>query len=540
MMDGVTEKMTGGEAIVRRLLRHHLNTVFAVPGIQNDHLFNAFYDHREEIRVVHTRHEQGAAFLAMGAALSTGRPSVCNVVPGPGILNASAALATAHALGAPLLFLCGQIPLAQIGRRVGALHEISGQLEILGKLTKLALRITHPSEVPAVLDRAILALTTGRPGPVAVEVPMDVLAQQAPVMAQSLVTPVPAGPPVDQGLLDEIAEALFGAERPLIFVGSGALNVSDDVRTLSNLLKAPVVSYRTGRGILDSRDPLSFVLPAARPLWRQSDVVLALGTTLRLPLQSWERVQDQRVLRIDVDPATHELIRKPSVALTARLEEALPALLERLQVRGGRLRHDSDHILAARQDWERRVSVLEPQIAYLKVIRDCLGESGILVDELTQVGFASRLVYPVYQPRTFLSTGYMGTLGYGFPTALGAKVARPECPVVSITGDGGFLFCATELATAALHRIPLVTIVFNDNRYGNVQQMQRNVYGGRVIATDLSNPDFVRFAASFGIRAHRAQRLGELAQVLERSLQADEPALIEVPVGDMPSVDQFR
>jgi acetolactate synthase-1/2/3 large subunit len=539
-MNNVPETLTGGEALVRRLLHHNLNTVFALPGIQNDHLFNAFYDHRHELRIVHTRHEQGAAYMALGAALATGQPSVCNVVPGPGVLNASAALATAQALNAPVLFICGQLALGQIGRRLGVLHETTGQFDLLRNLTKLALHITHPSEIPTALDKAVHALTTGRSSPVAVEVPMDVLAQSAPVAEPPAAPPMPAGPPLDGALLDRIAESLAAAQTPLIFVGSGALGVSDAVRALSEHLQAPVVSYRTGRGIVDSRSDLSFVLPAARTLWRESDAVLALGTTLRIPLQNWGRIPDQKLLRIDVDPTTHELIRKPDVALTARLEDALPALLDRLQARGRAPGGPRERLLAVRHDWERRASVLEPQISYLKVIRECLGETGILVDELTQMGFASRLVYPVYRPRTFLSTGYIGTLGYGFPTALGAKLARPECPVISITGDGGFLFCATELATAVQHRIPLTTIVFNDNRFGNVQQMQRNVYGGRVIATDLVNPDFVHFAESFGVRSHRVHSPSELAPVLERSLAADGPVLIEVPVGDMPSVDQFR
>ena len=196
--------------------------------------------------------------------------------------------------------------------------------------------------------------------------------------------------------------------------------------------------------------------------------------------------------------------------------------------------------MAVRADWDQRASVLEPQISFLNVIRDVLGEEGIFVDELTQVGFASRIVMPVYRPRTFISTGYMGTLGYGFPTAIGVKVARPKAPVVSVTGDGGFMFAMPELATAVQHGIGLVTILFNNNQYGNVQQMQRDVYGGRVIATDLVNPDFVQLATSFGAQAYRAETPVELQRVLERAFGDDRPAVIEVPVGDMPSVDRFR
>jgi acetolactate synthase I/II/III large subunit len=535
--------LTGGEAVVDELLRQGVRTVFALPGVQNDALFNAFYDRRQELSVVHTRHEQGAGYLALGAALATGRPAVCNIVPGPGVLNAGAAMATAYALNAPVLFVCGQIPLAQIGRRTGALHEIPDQLAILRQLTRFAARIEHPADVPAVLRTAMRALTAGRPGPAAVEIPMDVLAQAAPVAAPALGPDEPAhshGPALDEDKLGKLAQALASAQSPLFFVGSGAQDVSDDVRALAELLEAPVVSYRTGRGVVDSRSYLSFVLPAARPLWRRSDVVLALGTTLRIPLQSWERVPGQKILRIDIDPASHALIRKPDLALHGRLEDALPRLIELVREHKTHRPSRRDELMAVRAEWEQRAAVLEPQISYLKVIRQCLGEQGVLVDELTQVGFASRLVYPVYRPRTFLCTGYMGTLGWGFPTALGAKVARPDRPVVSITGDGGFMFAASELATAVQHRIPLVTVLFNNNQYGNVQQMQRSLYGGRVIASDLVNPDFVRFAESFGARGVRVSSPQELAPALDAALAAAGPTVIEVPVGDMPSADQFR
>ncbi|HUA25357.1 MAG TPA: thiamine pyrophosphate-dependent enzyme [Steroidobacteraceae bacterium] len=535
--------LTGGEAVVDELLRQGIGTVFALPGVQNDALFNAFYDRRQQLRVIHTRHEQGAGYLALGAALATGRPAVCNIVPGPGVLNAGAAMATAYALNAPVLFVCGQIPLAQIGRRTGALHEIPDQLAILRQLTRFAARIEHPADVPAVLGTAMRALTAGRPGPAAVEIPMDVLAQAAPVSTpapQSDEPPGPRGTALDEEKLGKLAQALVDAQRPLLFVGSGAQDASDDVRTLAALLEAPVVSYRTGRGVMDSRSYLSFVLPAARPLWRSSDVVLALGTTLRIPLQSWERVAGQKILRIDIDPASHALIRKPDLALHGRLEDALPRLIELVREHKPTRPSRRDELMAVRAEWEQRVSVLEPQISYLRVIRQCLGEHGVLVDELTQVGFASRLVYPVYRPRTFLCTGYMGTLGWGFPTALGAKVAKPDHPVVSISGDGGFMFAASELATAVQHRIPLVTVLFNNNQYGNVQQMQRSLYGGRVIASDLVNPDFVRFADSFGARGVRVSTPQELTPALDTALAADGPTVIEVPVGDMPSADQFR
>jgi acetolactate synthase-1/2/3 large subunit len=532
--------MTGGEAVVRTLLSNGVRRVFGLPGVQNDWLFNALYDQREAIQVLHTRHEQGAAYMALGAALATGEMAVCSVVPGPGTLNAGAALATAYALNAPLLFLTGQIPLAQIGHGTGALHEINDQLGLLRGLSKLALRVEHPTGVEAAVNAAIDATRSGRPRPAAVEIPMDVLAERAPVAPIHPRTHAAETVPFDESQLGRIAEALSGARAPMIFVGSGAQGVAAQVRLLAERLRAPVVAYRTGRGIMDSRSPFSFVMPAARQLWSRCDVALALGTTMRLPLQSWERRTEQKLLRIDVDPASHALLRKPTMALTARLEDALPALLKQLTATPVSSQWQHPQMVAAQENWRARVAVLEPQMRYLEPIRAALGEEGIFVDELTQVGFASRLVLPVYNPRTFISTGYMGTLGYGFPTALGVKVARPDVPVVSVTGDGGFMFAVAELATAVQHQIPLAIVLFNNGQYGNVQQMQRSLYGGRVIATDLVNPDFVALAKAFGARSCRVTDPLELQAQLQAAFAAPGPTLIEVPVGDMPSVDQFR
>ncbi|MGH8239163.1 MAG: thiamine pyrophosphate-dependent enzyme, partial [Steroidobacteraceae bacterium] len=347
--------------------------------------------------------------------------------------------------------------------------------------------------------------------------------------------------PLDTEQLDRIVEILGAASAPIIFVGSGAQYAAPSVRAIAARLNAPVVSYRTGRGVVDSRSPLSFVLPSARTLWDKSDVVLALGTSLRVPLQGWSRRPEQKILRIDVDPSSHCVLRKPTLALTARLEDALPRLLQALESIPVRSQWRTPELSELQSRWRSRVAVLEPQNAYLQAIRAALGEDGVFVDELTQVGFASRLIFPVYHPRTFISTGYMGTLGYGFPTALGVKAARPHVPVVSVTGDGGFLFAASELATAVQHRIGLAVVVFNNGQYGNVQQMQREQYGGRVIASDLLNPDFVALANAFGARGRKAHDPRELRAELDAAFaNPGQPTLIEVPVGDMPSVDPFR
>jgi acetolactate synthase-1/2/3 large subunit len=527
-------KITGGTAIVQALLAHGVDTLFGLPGVQNDYFYNALYDAGSQIRVIHTRHEQGAAYMALGYALSTGRVGVYNVVPGPGLLNSTAALATAYSTNAKVLCLTGQLPSASIGRGYGLLHELPDQLGILQSLTKWAARITTPAEAPALVADAFAQLHTGRPRPVGLECPLDILA----TMAEVDLCPAPAAqriPPVDPDAIDAAAQLLGRARQPLIFVGSGALDVTAEVQQLAEALQAPVVANRAGLGVLSSRHPLSLRMPEAHQLWATADVVLAVGSRLQMSLQSWGLDKDLKVIRIDVDPAEHYRIAAPAVGIVARSQEAMPALLAAVE-RYNRPRPARHAELAAlRADVARRLADLEPQQTFLKIIREELPDDGFVVEEMTQVSYVARATLPVYAPRTFVSTGYQGTLGWGFATALGVKVANPDKPVLALSGDGGLLFTISELATAVQHGINTVTLVFNDNAYGNVRRSQQQSYGNRVIATELRNPDFVQLAEAFGAQGLRARTPDDLRRALRQGFAADTPTLIEVPVGEMPS-----
>ena len=532
------QKMTGGEAVVRALIAHGVKTVFGLPGVQNDWLYNALYDHRDEIRVIHTRHEQGAGYMALGYAQATGEPAVFNIVPGPGFLNAGAALATAYGLNSKVMCLVGQIPTAQIGKGLGVLHEINDQLGIMQRLTKWAARAHSPAEAVDLVGEGFRQLSSGRPRPVGIEIPMDVLQARGAVTLD----PAPSTafvPPVDEDRIEKGADWLGNAQFPMIYVGSGALGVSAEVRALAEALQAPVVGYRTGMGVMDARHYLSLHMPPSHHYWRKTDVVLAIGTNLRIPSR-WGKDENLKIIQIDVDPTAHGRHFKPDLPITARSEDVMPRLVERVAVYNRARESIEEEMLGIKQQWAADTAYLEMQNSYLRLIREELGEDGIFVDELTQVGFASRITYPVYHPRTFISTGYQGTLGYGFATALGVKVAKPDLPVVSIAGDGGFMFTVQELATAVQHRIGLVTLVFNNDRYGNVQQMQKGLYDGRVIASDLVNPDFVAMAKSFGANAYRAETLDQCRDAMRVGFASDLPTIIEVPIGEVPSVDRFR
>jgi len=529
------ETLSAAQAAVRALAANGIDTLYCLPGVQNDPFFDALYEHSGAIRAVHVRHEQAAAYMALGAALASGRPQAFCVVPGPGFLNAGAALATAYGCSAPVLALVGQIPSAAIGRGLGYLHEIPDQLGVLRALTKWAERVRAPEEAAALVAEAFRRMASGRPRPVGLEVPMDVWAKKAPV-------PLPLEPArveeqeVDADAVQRAAKLLGTAERPLIMVGIGAQEASSQVTAIAEMLQAPVGAYRGGRGVLDSRHPLSVTLPLAHRLWAGADAVLAVGTRLQQPQQVWGLDDKLKIVRVDADPEEFDRVRPPAVGIVGRAAPVLRRLLEALPRHNRRREPRTDEMLTLKEDFARQLAQkLAPQIAFIEAIRAELPEEGIFVDELTQIGYVSRLALPVYRPRTFLSSGYQGTLGWGLPAALGAKVARPEVPVLAVAGDGGFMFNVQELATAVRHGIATVTVVFNDNAFGNVRMYQKEYYGGRVIASELANPDFVKLAEAFGVAGFRASTPAELRAALKRALALDAPALVEVPCGEMPN-----
>ena len=530
--------MSGGDAVVKSLLGHGVSTVYCLPGVQSDHLFNAMFDAGDAIRVVHTRHEQGAAYMALGAALATGRPAAYSVVPGPGFLNSSAALATAYSTGALVLALIGQIPSRAIGKGFGFLHEINDQISILRTLTKWAERVEHPQAAPGLVAQAFQQMRDGRHGPVALELPPDVLGAKAEV---DLLAPLPPAPParLDEDAIAQAAAVLATAECPVIFVGGGALDASAEVQALAERLSAPVVGFRRGKGVLDNRHVLSQALPGGHALWAKTDVVLAVGTRMFLPLSGWRTDDKLKIIKVDIDPAEFDRTRAPVSALTGDAA----AILRRLDQHLGHVSPMEPKRVAASRTLKERVAADFAQLGiildYLKAIRDVLPDNGVLIDELTQVGYAARTAYEARGPRSFISSGYQGTLGWGIATALGAKHALGDVPVVALSGDGGFMFNVQELATAVRHRIPIVVILFNDGAYGNVRNMQRKDHGNRVIGSDLANPDFMRLAGSFGIAGQRVTSPDALRKALEQALAKNEPALIEVPVGELPDPWQF-
>ena len=338
---------TGGEATVEALIAHGVDTLFGLPGVQNDWLYNALFDNRDSIRVIHTRHEEGAAYMAFGAAAATGQPAVFSVVPGPGVLNAGAALASAYATNAPVFCLAGQIHSARIGKGMGDLHEIANQSEVLRGLTKWSDLVLQPADAGRKVAQAFYELRSGRPRPVALEIPPDVLKRRAEV-PEAPAPLQPDAPAVDAGVIAAAGEILGRSERPMIFVGSGAQGVSAEVTQLAEMLQAPVMAYRTGNGVLDSRNPLSLKSPEAHVYYRRTDAIIGIGSHMRLPLQRWGSDENMKVIRLDVDSATIDSIQRPDLAVVARAEDALPPLLDAVARHNRKRESRTDEMLELR------------------------------------------------------------------------------------------------------------------------------------------------------------------------------------------------
>lgn len=522
--------LTGGEAIVSGLVAHGVDTVFGLPGAQVYGLFDAF--HQAQLKVIGARHEQACGYMAFGYARSSGRPGVFSVVPGPGVLNASAALLTAFGCNEPVLCVTGQVPTQFLGKGRGHLHEMPDQLATLRTYVKWADRIEYPGNAPTVVARAFQEMMSGRRGPASVEMPWDVFTQRADTAAAQVLEPLPAPRP-DPDLVRQAAALIKTSKAPMIFVGSGAIEAGEEILELAEMIDAPVVAFRSGRGIVSNAHELGLTMAAAYKLWPTTDLMIAIGTRAELPASGFRwpyQPSGLKSIRIDIDPVEMRRIISDTAIVTDAKAGTADLVAAVKKAGYARTRGRREAIREATATAQAEIQRIQPQMAYLNILREVLPANAIVTDELSQVGFASWYGFPVYQPRTFITSGYQGTLGSGFSTALGAKVANPDKPVVAITGDGGFMFGVQELSTAVQFNIGVVTLVFNNNAYGNVRRDQRERFDGRVVASDLVNPDFVKLAESFGVAAARVTAPDQFKAVLEKALAHGGPYLISVEV----------
>jgi len=529
--------MTGGEALVASLITEGVDQIFGLPGVQLDGAFDALHARQQEIPVLHPRHEQGAAYMADGYARVTGRVGTCMVVPGPGLLNATAALSTAYSCNSPVLCVTGQIQSDMIEFGRGLLHEIPNQLGMIRSVTKWAGRAMTPMEIPGLVREAFTQMNSGRPRPVEIEIPPDVLfaVGEVDLLPASDPEPQMAGDPL---MIEEAAALLANAKRPLIWAGGGITrgNAGPELLKVAEQLQAPIVLTSNGKGAVSDRHYLVQNLLGGIELIRDADVILAVGTRFVDPVISkWGLKPEHVVIQMDIDPEELSRNTKAAVNVRAHAKAGLTALHHVLSTAKLNPVHRKDELEAMKARLAEKALAVGLQGQMAMAIRRALPDNGIFVSEMTQVGYWSNFALPMYEPRTYVTAGYQGTLGYGFPTALGAKVGAPDQVVVSVNGDGGFGFCLNELSTMARHNIKAIAVVFSDDAYGNVRRIQTEQFGGRTIASDLLNPDFAKLAEVFGVAGRRAETPQALEQQLTEAIKADEPTVIEVPMPPVPN-----
>jgi acetolactate synthase-1/2/3 large subunit len=519
--------MTGGEVLVASLRREGVEVVFGLPGVQVYGVVAALRD-EPAVRFIATRHEQATTYMADGYARAGGNVGAALVVPGPGLFNAASGLATAYACSSPVLLIVGQVPRAFIDKGVGQVHEVEKQLEAVRAVTKWRKRVLDVSRIPSAVREAFEALRSGRPRPVAIEMPPEVMEEEG---AAELLDPLLVARVVPNAAdLDRAAELLRVSTNPVIYAGGGvhSSGAHEALRRVAERLEAGVIQSTEGKGSISDESDLSLgaVLWPDGPLRRHfasADVILAVGTRLALARPRPE----QQVIQIEIDAGEMGRNHQKTCPLLGDAKATLEELLVRLPGRESR-KSERERLraeVAATADQE-------PQAAILKSLRTAAPRDTILVPDMTQIGYYSRPFWPVYEGHTYLSSSYSQNLGFAYPTALGAKVARPDRPVLALCGDGGFLYNAQELATAVQYGIHVVVVVFNDESYGNVARDMDESFGGSYGA-DLKNPDFVKLAEAYGVRGVRVTTAEELGEKVREALAQDRSTLIEMPVGRM-------
>jgi acetolactate synthase I/II/III large subunit len=529
-------QMTGGQAVVQALQREEVEYVFGLPGVQIMGIYDAFYG-QSGVKLITVRHEQTTTYMADGYARVTGKPGVALVVPGPGVQNASAALGTAYSCSSPVLLVAGQIESDMLGQDKGALHEINDQLDIVRPITKWCRRVLKVEEIPGAIHEAIRQMQIGRPRPTLVEVPPDVLATVADV---TLPTPERyAAQSPDRASVQRAAELLANAKKPLIWAGGGAIlaDASRELQTLAEALGAPVATTPEGKGAIPEDHPLALGVgfyghgapSLAAP---RADVILAVGTRLTGQMRGPTAPKaPQRLIHLDVDAAVIGKNYPTDVALVGHAKPGLQMLLEAMHTQQAPQdrwpRRELEEIIRENNAWVRQQAPLQCEI--IGQLQKVLNDDAVVVSGITNIGYWSHFALRIRRPRTYLSASYFATLGFAFPTALGAKVAVPDRQVVSLSGDGGFLYALPELATAVQYGINVVAVVFADGAFGASNNDQRTRYRGRIVGTTFHNPNFVQVAEAFGAKGIKAEP-DKLANALQEAFDANRPTLIEVPI----------
>jgi acetolactate synthase-1/2/3 large subunit len=524
--------VSGGEAVARALAAHGADVVWGIPGTHNLEI----YAHLRSSGIRHLlpRHEQGAAFAADGYARVTGRPGVCLTTTGPAVLNAATALAQSWSDSVGVLLVSAGLPLRHPGRGNGHLHEAKDLHGAMQALVAYSHRVTSVPEIPAAVAQAFAEMTGGRPRPVHLEIPLDVLAERSEVAS---VAPIVAATPTPApSALDGAARRIAAGRRRVIIAGGGARNSSAELLELAEMLTAPVLTTFNGRGTVPSAHPLVLGSGLHRgvvaELIAESDTALVVGSELA-PADMWDGPPDLagKVVRVDIDAAQVVANAVPDAAVVGDAATVLRGLIERCRS----IESDPDRIAQIRS-WRERFAFDAHRAGaqwewLLTPIAEALGADGILVgDSATVCYYGAAVCLPAHAPGRFLYPTGFGTLGYGLPAGIGAKVGRPDATVIVLIGDGGIMFTLAELAAAAQAGVALAIVVVDNGGYEEIRaEMQAR--GDEPLGVDLPAPDFVAVARALGCAAEHVDDSAELAAALERARSALEPTLIHARDG---------
>jgi len=527
-----TGTTTGGRAVARALEAHGVDVVWGIPGTHNLELYAGLAE--AGIRHLSPRHEQGAAFAADGYARVTGRVGVCVTTSGPAVLNAATALGQAYSDSVPVLLVAAGMPVRHPGLGNGELHETKDLIGAMRGVVDYAHRVTSVAEIPLAIAQAFARMRAGRPRPVVVEIPLDLLTEEGEPVAVS-----PSSPPVlapAPAALDEAAAMLARAERPAILAGGGAAGAADEVRRVAERLGAPVACSINGKGTLPEDHPLSvgagYAVAAVRELADDSDALLVVGSELA-PSDLWWGPLDAagKVVRVDVDPQQAITNAVPAVSLVADAPLALAGLLERLGAAAGPDMGRGAERAARFRDAFRAQAAgdAERWSDLLAALAGALGRDGIVAADNTMVAYFGALeMLPAYRPRSFLFPTGFGTLGFAVPAAIGAKVGRPDARVLALSGDGGLMFTVGELAAAAQARLAIPVVVVDNSGYGEIRREMAE-RGDPPLGVDFDSPDFAALGRAMGCHGVFADSRAALDDALERAFAADRPTVIHVP-----------
>lgn len=535
--------MRGGEAIIESLKKMGVEVIFGYPGGQLIPFYDMLYDADMDHMLV--RHEQCAAHAADGYARASGKVGVCLATSGPGATNLVTGIATAYMDSSPILAITGQVPSALIGNDAFQEADIVG---ITMPITKHSYQVSNPDLIPSTIKTGFDLAKSGRPGPVLIDVPKEVQEGELSKFEDSLIS-TPGYNPTIKGNIKQIKKArelIENAKQPLILAGGGVLiaNASEELVRFARMINAPVMTSLLGKGVIDENDDLSLGMlgmhgrKVANDSINESDLLIAIGTRFsdRTTGRLSDFAPDAKVIHIDIDPA--EIGKNVEVDLPI-VGDAKNILTSLIDVLGGYKSNDSakswaNTLKTHRVEKYPRCSYedvpLKPQNV-MKEIGAAINEDTIITTDVGQNQMWAAHFLDIQKPRKFISSGGLGTMGFGLPSAIGAKVACPEDPVMSITGDGGFLMVCQELATIRQYDTPVIVTILENRTLGMVYQWQNLLYDERYCQTTLNeSPDFVKLAESFGLNAERITKPGETEEAVKKAIKDNEPIVLDIIV----------